>query len=473
MARSPEGRGSVCIKYKRLGCDVRTGCAGTGLGSPGCWFGLLHSWVAWLCTGAGEAPPCWFHCHPLPVPRVHYSTVNKWPVQLRLPPAYGRGWVERWTKAHGSPAPTEPGEGVAERPTGSKWINQSMSWIALAGAVEVARWWWDVVQDGGGCRDVGRGWGTTQNTGWHGRAPQRSGRAENFPTRKTCSGTRRRSEGVKCKGQGGVCSRHGGTIQGTSLPSRGGGCRWPCKGPRPQPGVQSIWRLWGHWSDRVDWCGHRGRGRKPVWVSCHVQQEAPGGEWTREWNLKRDGVVSTQLETTEHLGRPVASQLGCSRPLCVVSSLAAAPPTTTPASASPCHPLNTFSMFPCCPLCGLDAPSPPLHQNVCCSPSLRPQIESSGAQRGCMCVSLLLLSSNRAIWFLCPSWSGCSPSRSHIWCWIWQKEMFFKTSNSLHLSSISASRGDRKVPAMNTLGSGHTDIPPPTHHIHSDLQQHL
>lgn len=34
----------------------------------------------------GEAPLHWLHwlhCHPLPVPRVLYSTVNKWPAQLR------------------------------------------------------------------------------------------------------------------------------------------------------------------------------------------------------------------------------------------------------------------------------------------------------------------------------------------------------------------------------------------------------
>ena len=68
----------------------------------------------------GEALPLWFHCHPLPVPRVLYSTVNKWPAQLRLPPAHGQGWVERWTKASGSPAPTEPGKGDPGRPTGSK-----------------------------------------------------------------------------------------------------------------------------------------------------------------------------------------------------------------------------------------------------------------------------------------------------------------------------------------------------------------
>lgn len=71
-------------------------------------------------SGAGEASPYRFHYHPLPVPRVLYSTVNKWPAQLRLPPVHGHGWVERWTKASGSPAPTEPGEGVTERPTGSK-----------------------------------------------------------------------------------------------------------------------------------------------------------------------------------------------------------------------------------------------------------------------------------------------------------------------------------------------------------------
>ena len=72
----------------------------------------------------------------------------------------------------------------------------------------------------------------------------------------------------------------------------------------------------------------------------------------------------------------------------------------TPASASPCHSLSKCSMFPCCPLCVLDAASPLLHQNVCYSPLLRPQIESSGGPKR-LHVSLLLLSSNCAVWFLC------------------------------------------------------------------------
>lgn len=68
----------------------------------------------------GEAPLHWLHCHPLPAPRVLYSTVNKWPAQLRLPSVHGHRWVERWTKASGSPAPTEPGKGGPGRPTCSK-----------------------------------------------------------------------------------------------------------------------------------------------------------------------------------------------------------------------------------------------------------------------------------------------------------------------------------------------------------------
>lgn len=57
---------------------------------------------------------------PSPCASVLYSTVSKWPAQLRLPPAHGRRWVERWTKASGSPALTEPRKGGPGRPTGSK-----------------------------------------------------------------------------------------------------------------------------------------------------------------------------------------------------------------------------------------------------------------------------------------------------------------------------------------------------------------